>query len=225
MITAIIFDAFGTLFQLSEGGSAKKIIHNILATDKEVDFEQFTDEWKAYYKKHTSSGKEFMTERDIFVSRIRMFYDRFGVCRNAREDTEALLADAYHRKAFEEVGQVIEELRKEYTVFIGSNTDNDVLEAVMDGNNITVDKVYTSEDLRCYKPDPEFFGKILRENGLKAEEVMFVGDSVSDDIIGPKALGIKAVLVDRKNTMGDRGQDYTVSDLRQLHEILKTVDK
>lgn len=222
MITTIIFDAFGTLFQVSEGGSAKKIIHNILAGDNEVDFEQFTDEWKAYYKEHTAPGKEFMTERHIFISRIRMFYDRFSVYRNAGEDTDALLADAYHRKAFEEAGQVIEELRKDYKVFIGSNTDNDVLEAVMVGNSITVDKVYTSEDLRCYKPDPEFFGKILRENGLKAEEVMFVGDSVSDDIIGPKALGIKTVLVDRKKTMGDRGQDYTVSDLRQLYEILKS---
>lgn len=222
MISAIIFDAFGTLFQVSEGGSAKKIIHNILAGDKEVDFEQFTSEWKAYYKEHTAPGKEFMTERDIFISRIRMFYDRFSVCRNAREDADALLADAYHRKAFEEARQAIEELRKEYRVFIGSNTDNDVLEAVMDGNNITVDKVYMSEDLRCYKPDPEFFGKILRENGLKAEEVMFVGDSVSDDIIGPKALGIKTVLADRKKTIGEKGQDYTVNDLRQLHEILKS---
>ena len=75
------------------------------------------------------------------MSRIQMFYDRFGVCRNARGDTDVLLADAYQRKAYEEAGQVIEELRKEYTVFIGSNTDNDALEAVMDGNNITVDKV------------------------------------------------------------------------------------
>ena len=198
MITTIIFDVFGTLFQVGEGGSARKITHNILACDKEVDYEQFVREWKAYYKAHTAPENEFLKERDIFISRIQMFYDRFEVDRDAEADTDALLADAFLRRAFEEAKQVIEELRKEYKVFIGSNTDNDVLASVMEKNGISVDKVYTSENLRCYKPGWEFFSKILADNGLKPEEVLFVGDSVSDDILGPKALGIKTVLVDRE---------------------------
>lgn len=220
MITTIIFDAFGTLFKVGEGGSAKKIIHNIAADNKVVDYEMFVDEWKEYYKRYTTSETEFMTERDIFVSRIKMFYDRFGVSRSAEEDTDALLDAAFEREVFGEAKEVIEELRKDYSVLIGSNIDNDVLEAVMNKNGIIVDKVYTSENLKCYKPNPMFFNKILDKNRLSSQEVLFVGDSVSDDILGPKALGIKTVLVDRMRKNDDFGQDYTLDDLRKLHSIL-----
>ncbi len=90
----------------------------------------------------------------------------------------------------------------------------------MSGNGISVDKIYTSENLKCYKPNILFFKKVLDDNGLKPKEVLFVGDSVSDDILGPKALGIKTVLVNRSEKTGDFGQDYTIENLRMLYGIL-----
>lgn len=53
------------------------------------------------------------------------------------------------------------------------------------------------------------------------QEVLFVGDSVTDDILGPKALGIKTVWVDRNGCGGDHGQDYTVTDLCGLKNVIK----
>ena len=76
---AIIFDAFGTLFKVTAGGSARTIMKNIAACGEIVDEKQFLEEWKSYYKNHTSDSCEFMTERDIFISRIQMFYDRYRV--------------------------------------------------------------------------------------------------------------------------------------------------
>lgn len=65
----------------------------------------------------------------------------------------------------------------------------------MHKNNISVDKVYTSENLKCYKPNPMFFKKIPEDNGLSPQEVLFIGDSVNDDILGLKVLGIKQYLL------------------------------
>jgi len=220
MITAVIFDAFSTLFKVEKGSSAKTIICNIRSEGAEVDQTQFMDEWKSFYKKYTAADSEFKTERDIFISRIRMFYDRYGIKRKAEADTDSMLAAAFERKAFDEVREVIAELRKKYKVFIGSNTDNDALDAVMKKNKVSVDKVYTSENLRCYKPNPEFFRKILEENGLKPDNVLFVGDSISDDILGPKALGIKTVLIDREGIGIGAGQDHTIGNLCELLKIL-----
>ena len=220
MITTIIFDAFGTLFKVEKGASAKMIINNIISEGAEVDQTQLVDEWKSFYKKYTAADYRFKTERDIFISRIRMFYDRYGVKRDAAIDTESVLAAAFEREAFEEVREVLAELRKKYKVFIGSNTDNDLLDTVMNKNQILVDRVYTSENLRCYKPNPEFYSKILCENALIPEQVMFVGDTVSDDILGPKTLGIKTVLVDREGSCKAAGQDYTIGNLRELIDIL-----
>ena len=213
---AIIFDAFGTLFKVTSGGSAKAIIKNITDCGISVDEKAFHAEWKSYYKKHTSSDCTFMTERDIFISRIQMFYHRYHVQRNAEHDADSLLATAFQREAYPEAKTVLHELMKDHSVFIGSNTDNDVLESVMEKNNITVHKVYTSENLKCYKPSSQFFTQILADNGLSANEVLFVGDSITDDIKGPKAIGMKTVWIDRNGVGGDFGQDYTISNLNEL---------
>ena len=212
----IIFDAFGTLFKVTSGGSAKTIIKNIADCGISVDEKTFLEEWKSFYKNHTLGNCAFMTERDIFIARIQMFYDRYKVTRNAENDADSLLAVAFEREAYPETKTVLNELMKNHLVFIGSNTDNDVLESVMRKNNITVHKVYTSENLKCYKPDSQFFTQILDDNRLSAHDVLFVGDSVTDDILGPKALGIKTVWIDRKGIGGNFGQDYTITDLNQL---------
>ena len=185
---AIIFDAFGTLFRVTNGGSAKTIIKNINECGIVIDEKAFLDEWKSYYKNHTLGDCKFMTERNIFIARIQMFYDRYNVSRSAENDADSLLAGAFEREVYPEIKSVLSELMKHYLVFIGSNTDNDVLESVMQKNGITVHKVYTSENLKCYKPSCRFFTQILDENGLLPHEVLFVGDSITDDIMGPKAL-------------------------------------
>ena len=213
---AIIFDAFGTLFKVTGGGSAKTILKHITDCGMVVEEEAFLEEWKAYYKSHTLGDCEFMTERAVFIARIQMFYDRYHVNRDAEKDTDSLLAGAFGREAYPETKTVLDELGKNYMVFIGSNTDNDVLESVMRKNSITVHKVYTSEDLKCYKPDRRFFTKILEDNGLSPQEVLFVGDSVIDDIAGPKAIGMKTVWLDRNGIGGNNGQDYTITDLKGL---------
>lgn len=213
---AIIFDAFGTLFKVTSGGSAKTIIKNITASGSSIDEKEFLEEWKSYYKKHTIGDCDFMTERDIFISRIQMFYNRYGVDRSAKNDADALLTGAFEREVYPEVKEVIEKLMLKYQVFIGSNTDNDVLESVIRKNGIKVHKIYTSENLKCYKPNPRFFQKILDENSLSPQDVMFVGDSITDDILGPKNIGIKTTWIDRSRIGGNNGQDYTIFDLGEL---------
>lgn len=219
---AIIFDAFGTLFKVTSGGSAKTIIKNITDCGMAVDEKAFLEEWKSYYKNHTLGDCAFMTEREIFIARIQMFYDRYHVNRNAEKDADSLLAGAFEREAYPEVKTVLNELVKDHLVFIGSNTDNDVLQRVMQKNSITVHKVYTSENLKCYKPTSRFFTQILDDNGLSPNEVLFVGDSITDDIQGPKAIGIKTVWIDRNGIGGNFGQDYTIIDLNELiNDVLR----
>ena len=220
IMKAIIFDAFGTLFRVTSGGSAKTIIKNITDCGVVVDKKAFLEEWKSFYKTHTLADCEFMTERDIFIARIQMFYDKYNVNRNAEGDADSLLAGAFERETYPETKIVLNELMKNYLIFIGSNTDNDVLESVMLKNGITVHKVYTSENLKCYKPSSLFYSQILNDNGLSPHEVLFVGDSITDDVLGPKAMGIKTVWLDRNEIGDDIGQDYTVTDLNGLMKLL-----
>ena len=45
MMKAIIFDAFGTLFRVTSGGSANAIIKNIADCGITVDEKTFLEEW------------------------------------------------------------------------------------------------------------------------------------------------------------------------------------
>ena len=218
---AVIFDAFGTLFKVEQSGSARRVMSRIAEHGGTVDDGAFITEWRDFYKQHTKPEMPFYTEREIFIMRIQMFYDRYGIDRSAQADVDEMLANAFSRNVYEEVPTVLTELKKRYTVLIGSNTDDNVLDSVMRVNSITVHGVYTSERLRCYKPDPEFFRRILDENALLPQDVIFVGDNPIDDIIGPKQLGIKTVLIDRHGKYGELGQDYTIKKLNKMMEVLK----
>lgn len=218
LIKAIIFDAFGTLFKVVNGGSARTIMSFIRQAGNVLDEKKFIAEWKAYYKRKTIYGN-FMTERSIFISRIQMFYERYNVSRNAEKDADVLLSSAYERGIYPEVIYSVEELRKKYRVFIGSNTDNDVLHSVMRRNKVSVDGVFTSEDIKCYKPNIEFYNKILSRTGLSAQETVFAGDSVTDDVIGAKGAGMKAILIDRNNEYSVNTADMVLDRLPLPEDI------
>ena len=136
MITTIIFDAFGTLVKVTNGASARQIISYIRDEGKIVDDAEFISEWKDYYKRHTSSDVSFITERDIFISRIDMFYKRYGISRSAENDADLQLSEANYRELYEEVTEALGVLKGKYNIFIGSNTDNSILEHVMKKNNV-----------------------------------------------------------------------------------------
>ena len=57
--------------------------------------------------------------------------------------------------------------------------------------------VFTSEDAKAYKPRKEIFQLALRSVGLKGDEVVHIGDSISSDVKGAGALGIHAIWLNR----------------------------
>lgn len=65
--------------------------------------------------------------------------------------------------------------------------------------------IVKSVDLGVYKPDREFYTAMLRNIRASADQVLFVGDSPRSDVLGPRAVGIASVLVDRTDRYGRLG--------------------
>ncbi|MBQ2818196.1 MAG: HAD family hydrolase [Clostridia bacterium] len=217
---AIIFDAFATFVEVTNGASVKEIIDNIRAFGVSIDEAAFRAQWKDFYIQATKIGQPFRCEREIFTERIRMFYDRYQIPKSAADDADAMLKKAYARKVFPDAKQVFDALAQRFKVYVASNTDTDVLEQIMKRNRIFAHGVFTSEELKCYKPNPEFYALVLSACGLSPQEVIFIGDSSSDDILGPKEAGMKTIWVDRNHTGLDHGQDHTVSSLSEIPGII-----
>lgn len=196
----IIFDAYGTL--ISTGTGSLDAVKKILALqDKDIDPQEFYKEWKKQHRINMDNANVclFVNEETIFICDLKQLYLKYDICRDAGSDVTIMLDTLGKRKCFDETLLSIENLRKKYKVVIGSTTDNNPLYQDLERNGLLVDEVYTSEMIRKYKPDPEFYHYILRKEKCNKEDAVFVGDSYVDDICGPGKVGMKSILIDRKH--------------------------
>ena len=195
MIKVIIFDAFGTLIKVESGASASLVMERI--PDPKPDTEKFRTDWKKFYRDNTRDDIPFKSERRIFGERIKMFYEIYGVDRDPEADNRLTMESFKDRVLYPEVLENIRELRKKYRVVIASNTDDDILDAIMSKQGLQVDGVFTSESIGYYKPSPLFYRAVLKALGVEAAECVFAGASIVDDVSGPKAMGMKTLFIDR----------------------------
>ena len=60
------------------------------------------------------------------------------------------------------------------------------------------DVIVVSGAVNKRKPSPEIFERTLKALGVSASETVFVGDTLDADIEGAKAVGIKAIYIERR---------------------------
>ena len=108
-------------------------------------------------------------------------------------------------------------------VCVVSNIDRDDLEAAMRYHGLTFAAVVTSEDARAYKPSPRMFREGLAVLGLRADEVLHVGDSLTADVTGAQRLGISPVWVNRRQrpVPADVDPASVIVDLADLAALLR----
>jgi epoxide hydrolase-like predicted phosphatase len=107
--------------------------------------------------------------------------------------------------------ELIKRLKKNHRTFLLSNTNNTHIKKFESDIEKTIgldyfysafDKVYYSSRMKMRKPDAEIFEFVLKENGLKPEETLFIDDS-PQHIEGGKRLGINAILLEKGKTIKD----------------------
>ncbi|MFP3043255.1 HAD family hydrolase [Treponema primitia] len=85
------------------------------------------------------------------------------------------------------------------------------------------DTVICSEHTNRLKPDPAPFLELSRRMALPPEQILYVGNSVSYDIVGSKQVGMKAALISsplRTHRRNTGNADFVFSDYRQLREFV-----
>jgi HAD superfamily hydrolase (TIGR01549 family) len=98
---------------------------------------------------------------------------------------------------YEDALPVLEELRRhEIRIGLISNGQRDLDEFVLH-HVLEVDAVVGSKAHGRVKPHASIFVAALQMLDVKPDETVMVGDSYEDDIEGARALGIRAILLDR----------------------------
>jgi putative hydrolase of the HAD superfamily len=105
---------------------------------------------------------------------------------------------------FEDVFPVLAELRAAgLRIAVVSNGIRD-LHAFVAHHQLDVDAIVDSRTHGRVKPHPTIFQSALDQLGVQAADAVMVGDSLEEDVEGARALGMRAILIDRE----DRHPDF-----------------
>jgi putative hydrolase of the HAD superfamily len=104
---------------------------------------------------------------------------------------------------FEDALPVLAELRSAGLLLgLVSNGIRDLNEFVLH-HKLDVDAVVGSRVHGYVKPHPTIFQAALQQLGVEPAEAAMIGDSIEEDIEGARALGMRAILIDRADRHAD----------------------
>jgi len=124
------------------------------------------------------------------------------------------------------VNGLIEELKDYYQIGVLTNGSKgwqlDKLEAIGLNAIFSKDYVFISEDIGYEKPSREIYHHVLKTVSLKPYQVLVVGDSWTNDVVGPIQQGMQAIWLNKKKIKPplEPSPLATINHLLELREIL-----
>jgi HAD superfamily hydrolase (TIGR01662 family) len=154
----------------------------------------------------------------LFTQRIIEGMGGSGDTYAAAAEMTANWKHAHHFELFDDVRPALAALRA-HGVKLGllSNTERD-LELFVAHHDLDVDAVLTSRLHGKTKPHETIFRRMLELLDVHPSDAVMVGDTVEDDVEGARAVGMRAVLVDRERLYPEA--DDRLDDLSALPRAL-----
>ena len=198
------------------------------------DFEEFLDQSRKIF--HPMIENSRITNQEAhFEIALKKLISHFNIPLNEDLNLKKLLEIYYlevysERKLYPEVISVLNSL-KNIGVRMGvvSNTTNPKF---MKDNEMQAAGLAPFFDFAIYstntpyrKPHPSIFQLAIESLKMKPEEILFVGDNISLDIIGANNVGMKSAWInrERKNKSKDGEPDYELHSLIDLLRIASPV--
>ncbi len=218
-IKAIIFDAYGTLFDVNS--AAEKCKNKI--GDKWVDFANY---WRTTQLEYTwlrslmRRHKDFWEITEDSLDKSMKIFKIDNSMRNELLNLYKVLSP------FKEVPEVLKELKKKnYRLSILSNGTPSLLNELVKSNNLEFlfDDVFSVEEVGIYKPDPKVYDLPIKRYSIKKEEVLFLSSNTWD-VSGGGNYGYNSIWINRNDNIFDI-LDFTpkfeINNLSKLISILK----
>jgi putative hydrolase of the HAD superfamily len=154
----------------------------------------------------------------LFTERIIVGMGGIGNTYAAAVEMEGRWAHSHHFELYDDALPVLDLLR-DRGLMIGllSNSSRDLVEFVAH-HRLHADAVLTSNVHGKTKPHESIFRAMLDLLGVAPAEAVMVGDTIEDDIEGARAVGMRAVLLDRGARYPD--EEVRLCDLRELPAAL-----
>ena len=218
-IKAIIFDAYGTLFDVNS--AAEKCKNKI-----GKKWEDFANHWRTTQLEYTwlrslmNRHKDFWQVTEDSLKKSMEAYKIEASMKNELLNLYKVLSP------YEEVLETLKSLKEqEYKLAILSNGTPNLLNDLVKTNNLEnfFDDIFSIEEVGVYKPDMRVYDIPIKKYGIKKNEVIFLSSNTWD-VSGGGNYGYQAIWVNRNKNVFDY-LDYKpknqINSLKGLLDIIK----
>jgi 2-haloacid dehalogenase len=217
-IKAIIFDAYGTLFDVNS--AAEKCKGKI--GDK---WEGFANYWRTTQLEYTWL-RSLMNRHKDFWQVTEDSLDKSMKAFNIDLSMKNELLDLYKvLSTFKEVPDVLKSLKeKKFKLAILSNGTPALLNELIKNNNLDniFDDLFSIEQVGIYKPDSKVYDMPIQKYRIEKSEVAFLSANTWD-VSGGGNYGYNAIWVNRNKNIFDNLDYKPNSEIKDLSELLSLI--
>jgi len=216
-IKAIIFDAYGTLFDVNSAAEKCK--------DKIGDkWEPFANYWRTTQLEYTwlrslmGRHKDFWQVTEDSLDKSMKAFSIDLSMRNELLNLYKVLSP------FKEVPDVLKTLKKKFKLAILSNGTPSLLNELVNSNNLNgiFNDLFSIEQVGVYKPDSKVYDIPINKYLIQRDEVVFLSANTWD-VSGAGNYGYKAIWINRNNNIFDN-LDYKPNfEIKDLYGLLDKI--
>ena len=217
-IKAIIFDAYGTLFDVNS--AAEKCKGKI--GDK---WEDFANYWRTTQLEYTwlrslmNRHKDFWKITEDSLDKSMKFFKIDNSMRNDLLDLYKVLSP------FSEVKETLNKLKKkDFKLAILSNGTPSLLENLVKNNNLEniFDDIFSIEEVGIFKPDSKVYDLPVNKYNIKKDEILFLSANTWD-VSGGGNYGYNSLWVNRNKNIFDNLDYQPLDEIHDLSELLEII--
>ena len=217
-VKAIIFDAYGTLFDVNSAAEkCKGKIGN--------KWENFANYWRTTQLEYTWL-RSLMKRHKDFWQITEDSLDKSMKVFNIDNSMKNELLNLYKvLSTFPEVNEVLKKLKeKKYKIAILSNGTPSLINELVKSNNLDnmFDDIFSIEQVKVYKPDTKVYNIPIQKYKIQNDEVVFLSANTWD-ISGGGNFGYNAVWVNRNSNVFDNLDYEPKNEIGNLKELLEIV--
>ncbi len=218
-VKAIIFDAYGTLFDVNS--AAEKCKNKI--GDK---WEPFANYWRTIQLEYTwlrslmKKHKDFWKITEDSLDKSMQVFKIDSSMKNELLDLYKVLS------TFPEVNETLNKLKeRNYKLSILSNGTPSLLNELVRSNNLEniFDDIFSVEEVKTYKPDPNVYNIPIKKYQFEKNDFAYLSANTWD-VSAAGNYGFNAVWVNRNNNVFDNLDyvaKYQIKNLGELLDIIK----
>ena len=217
-IKAIIFDAYGTLFDVNSAAEKCK--------DKIGDkWESFSNYWRTTQLEYTwlrslmKRHEDFWQITEDSLDKSMKIYEIDSAMKNELLDLYKILLP------FKEVPEVLKILKeKNFNLAILSNGTPTLLNQLVKSNNLEniFNDIFSIEEVGIYKPNSKVYDMPIKKYQIQKNEVAFLSANTWD-VSGGGNYGYNSIWVNRNNNIFDNLDYRPKNEIKNLNQLLEII--